>query len=157
MEITGPERYQLTFDSTTFTVLCSKGTPKFSGLATRRKPKLYVVSVDGRLIYAGITRQSMRTRFRLGFKAKGEGGYHGYAWRHKLKIAVLNIWCHEDAPAVNAHLDMETVEAEVVFLARFAGQWPEGQTEIHFHPSNEIHRELAKTIWRSVTSASKVR
>jgi hypothetical protein len=154
MKILGPERYSLTFDSTAFTVLCSRGRPKFSGLATRRKPKLYVVSVDGRLIYVGITRQTMGTRFRFGFKAKGENGYHGYAWRHNLNLAVLDIWCHEDAPTLNADRDMETVEAEVVFLARLANQWPEGQTEIHFHPSNETHRELAKTIWRYVTSAS---
>ena len=155
MRIVGPERYQLTFDSTTYAIVCGKGTPKFSGLATQRKPKIYVVSVNGKLIYVGITRQSMRARFRLGFKAKGKSGYHGYAWRHKPEPAVLDIWCHEDAPAVKADLDMETVEAEVAFLARSAGQWPEGQTEIHFHPSNDEHRELAKSIWRSVTSASE--
>jgi len=95
----------------------------------------------------------MRTRFRLGFTATGENGYHGYAWRHNFKEAVLDIWCHEDAPLKNSDRDMETVEAEVVFLARLAGQWPEGQTEIHFHPSTTEHRKIAETIWRSVISA----
>jgi hypothetical protein len=154
MKITGPERYHLSFDPHKFTVLCSKGTPKFSGLATRKQPKLYVVSVDNKLIYVGITRQQMRTRLRIGFTAKGKGGYHGYAWRKDLKEAVLDIWCHEDAPPTNSDRDMETIEAEVVFLERTAGQWPIGQTEIHFHPSTQAHREIALNIWRSVTSAT---
>jgi hypothetical protein len=99
--------------------------PKFSGLATRKLPKLYVVSLDAKLIYVGITRQSMRARFRGGFTASGKNGYHGYAWRHSFTEAVLDIWCHEDAPLENSDRDIETVEAEVVFLARRAGQWPE--------------------------------
>jgi len=60
--------------------------------------------------------------------------------------------CHEDAPPQNSDRDMETIEAEVVFLATQAGDWPEGQTEIHFHPSTPEHREIATSIWRSVTS-----
>lgn len=155
MKIAGPERYKLSFDADKFVVSCSKGTPKFSGLATKKRPKLYVVSVDSKLIYVGVTRQSMRTRFRMGFKATGENGYHGYAWRHIFKEAVLDVWCQEDPPTENPERDVETVEAEVVFLARLAGQWPEGQTEIHFHPSTAEHRELAETIWQTVTSASR--
>jgi len=151
MKITGPEHYKLSFDADKFVVSCSKGTPKFSGLATRKLPKLYVVSVDAKLIYVGITRQSMRTRFRGGFTASGENGYHGYAWRHSFTQAMLDIWCHEDAPTQNSDRDMETIEAEVVYLSRQAGQWPEGQTEIHFHPSTPEHREIAASIWRNVT------
>ena len=151
MKITGPERYKLSFDAENFAIVCSKGTSKFSGLATCKRPKLYIVSVDSRPVYVGITRQRMRTRFRLGFKATGENGYHGYAWRHNFKEAMLDIWCHEDAPIENSDRDMETVEAEIVFLARLAGQWPEGQTEIHFHPSTEEHRNVAVAIWRTVT------
>jgi hypothetical protein len=152
MKISGPERYKLLFDAERFAVVCSKGTSKFSGLATSRRPKLYIVSVNNQPIYVGITRQSMRTRFRLGFNATGENGYHGYAWRHRFKEATLDIWSHEDAPRENTDRDIETVEAEVVFLARLAGQWPEGQTEIHFHPSTEEHREIAAAIWRAVTT-----
>jgi hypothetical protein len=154
LRIVGPERYKLAFDPAKFTVTCSKGTPNFSGLATSRRPKLYVVSVDSQLVYVGITRQSMRTRFRFGFGASGKHGYHGYAWRHTHTEAILNIWCHEDAPATNPDLDIETIEAEVVYLARSAGQWPAGQTEIHFHPSNEDHRHIAETIWRTVTTST---
>src|SRR5262249_45104738 len=115
----------------------------------------------GKLIHVGITRQPMRTRFRLGFTATGENGYHGYAWRHNFKEAVLDIWCHEDAPLKNSDRDMETVEAEVVFLARLAGQWPEGQTEIHFHLSTTEHRKncrnyLAKRDIRAVDGEQDV-
>jgi hypothetical protein len=97
----------------------------------------------------------MRERIRGGFTASGENGYHGYAWRHRFTEAVLDIWCHEDAPSKNSDRDIETVEAEIVFLARLAGQWPEGQTEIHFHPSTPEHREIAASIWRSVTSPTR--
>jgi hypothetical protein len=151
MRIAGPETYKLTFDSEKYAVLCSKGTTKFTGLATSKLPKLYIVVSETKPIYVGITRQYMRARFRLGFKATGENGYHGYAWRRELRQAQLFIWAHEDAPAVNAERDVETVEAEIVFLARLAGQWPEYQTEIHFHPSNQIHRDVAAQIWGAVT------
>lgn len=153
MKIAGPERYKLSFDAKTFAVTCSRGTPKFSGLATAGLPKLYVVSIQAKPIYIGVTRQSMSSRLRTGFNATGESGYHGYAWRHKFREATLDIWCHEDPSAENPERDIETVEAEVVFLARCAGQWPEGQTEIHFHPSNEEHRRVAGDIWRAVTSS----
>lgn len=141
MRIAGPERYRLSFDSNMFAVFCSKGTTKFSGLATTKLPKLYVVSIEAKPVYIGVTRQSMRARLSLGFNATGENGYHGYAWRHKFQEATLDIWCHEDPPAENPERDIETLEAEIVFLTRCAGQWPEGQTEIHFHPSTEEHRE----------------
>jgi hypothetical protein len=42
--------------------------------------------------------------------------------------------------------DIETVEAEVVYLIRAAGQWPAFQTEIHFYPSSARHREVAAQI-----------
>lgn len=43
-------------------------------------------------------------------------------------------------------LDVETIEAEIVFMIREMGQWPLYQTEIHFHPSNSDHRDIAKAI-----------
>ncbi|MDO8614543.1 MAG: hypothetical protein Q7T33_02250 [Dehalococcoidia bacterium] len=146
MRITGPERYKLTFDATTFVVTCAKGTPRFSGIATSKKPKLYIASVDEKPIYVGVTKQSIRNRLRFGWNAEGQGGYYGYAWRHGLTEALLDVWCHDDAPPDNPVLDIETVEAEVVFLVRCAGQWPMYQTEIHFHPSSQVHRDVATTI-----------
>jgi hypothetical protein len=152
VKLVGPDRYFLSFNAEKFIVSSSGGKGKFCGFATSRLPKLYIVSVGSQPIYIGVTRQPMRARFRVGFNAKGEGGYHGYAWRHNFTKATLDIWCQQDAPVKKPERDMETVEAEVVFLARRAGQWPAGQTEIHFHPSNKKHRKAAAAIWRTVTT-----
>jgi hypothetical protein len=94
----------------------------------------------------GITKQSIRARLRLGWTAKGDGGYYGYAWRHSFTSANLDIWCHTNPENDNDCLAIETVEAELVYLIRHAGQWPLFQTEIHFHPSTEVHRAAAATI-----------
>jgi len=98
----------------------------------------------------------MSACFRLGFKATGENGYHGYAWRRQLTSAELYLWCQEDPPAENVDRDIETVEAEIVFLVRQAGQWPAFQTEIHFHTSTQIHRDAAAQIWRTLTQKHTV-
>jgi hypothetical protein len=152
MRISGPQRYRLTFDANTFRVTCERGTNKFSGIATSRRPKLYIASADEKPFYVGITKQPLRNRLRLGWSAVGEGGYYGYAWRRNLTEANLDVWCHEDAPEDQPMRDIETVEAEVVFLIRFAGQWPLHQTEIHFHPSIDIHREAAEAIIASYST-----
>lgn len=88
MRIDGPERYQLTFTPEAFTVLCAKGTNKFSGLSTSDLPKLYIASIDSKPVYVGITKQSVRNRLRLGWNAKGDSGYYGYAWRHGYNTAI---------------------------------------------------------------------
>lgn len=151
MRITGPQRYELTFDRRGFRVTCERSTSRFSGIATSNKPKIYIVSRRGKPLYVGVTKQSIRNRLRFGWKAKGEGGYYGYAWRNVLTSATLDVWCHEDASSVKPLLDIETVEAEVVFLIRSAGQWPKHQTEIHFHPSSAVHREKAASIMSRYT------
>lgn len=148
MKISGPISYKLSFDARKFTVICPKGTAKFSWPATSNLPKLYIVSINKKPVYVGVTKQSMRNRLRYGFTASGRGGYHGYAWRHKFTRATLDIWFHENGRDT---LDIETVEAEVVFLIRNAGQWPPYQTEIHFHRSTQMHRAVATKIWRTVT------
>jgi|ERR1035437_4727014 hypothetical protein len=121
MRIIGPDRYRLDFDARKFEVTCPAGTKKFSGIATSRLPKLYVISVEQKPIYVGVTRQSVRNRLRFGWNAVGAGGYYGYAWRHKHTSAVLDIWCHVDASGEDLSLDIETVEAEVVYLIRCSG------------------------------------
>jgi hypothetical protein len=145
MRLEGPEQYRLTFTSDSFNVLCSKGSNKFSGIAMLKLPKLYIVSIGGKPIYVGTTKQVIRNRLRLGWAATGKSGYYGYAWRHGNTAAELDVWCHMDAIGRD-ELDIETVEAEVVFLIRQAGQWPAHQTEIHFHPSEPAHREAATSI-----------
>lgn len=95
----------------------------------------------------GHTKRSVRARLYEGWNATGKHGYHGYRVRHGNAKAVLSIWCHMDAVDRNER-DIETVEAEVVFLIRSLGQWPEFQTEIHFHQSTKIHRKIAEDIMR---------
>jgi len=87
----------------------------------------------------------MSNRLRIGWSANGRNGYHGYAWRRHFSAATMDIWCHTDATEGD-YLDIETVEAELVYLIRQAGQWPAFQTEIHFHPSMPVHRKVAATI-----------
>lgn len=144
MEISGPEHFKLTFDAKKFTA-------NFSGLANTKLPKLYVVVAKGKPIYVGVTRQTMRQRLYAGWNASGKNGYHGYAWRRPPRTeADLYVWCHSDAP-MGPSEDLETVEGEVVYMIRNAdGQWPSGQTEIHFHQSGKEHRELAVRIVESV-------
>jgi hypothetical protein len=148
MDITNVGRYKLNFDAISFNIECPLGTAKFSGLATSNLPKLYVVCVDDHPnpIYIGMTKQPIRNRLRLGWNANGENGYHGYAWRRSFTTATLDVWCHTNPTAMNDCIDVETVEAELVYLIRKAGQWPLFQTEIHFHPSTEVHREVAAEI-----------
>ena len=138
----------MSFTPTSFSVLSEGGTNHFGGMYTSKKPKIYVVSVEERPIYVGVTKQPMRNRLRIGWNADGETGYYGYAWRHHLRNAVLDVWCHDDAPEIRPTVDVETVEAEIVFLIRAAGQWPAHQTEIHFHPSTPTHRAVAEAIMR---------
>lgn len=141
MKIDGPESYQIVFDAKTFCV-----DPDLSERARSGMPKLYVVSSQGTPIYVGMTKQKMRQRLRYGWEAMGKSGYYGYAWRRELTEAHLDIWYQTDSSQGNPTLDMETIEAEVVFLIRTSGQWPVFQTEIHFHPSSEEHRTIARRI-----------
>ncbi len=145
IEIKGPDQYQLRYDGERFAISSETGSSRFSGLAASKFPKLYVVSFDNEPIYVGITKQSLRNRLRLGWKADGANGYHGYAWRHIGNNATLNVWTHVNA-IDRQSLDMETIEAEIVYLIRQQGQWPKFQTEIHFHESSEEHRALARQV-----------
>jgi hypothetical protein len=52
-----------------------------------------------------------------------------------------------DIETERPEVDIETVEAELVYLVRKHGQWPQFQTEIHFHPSRAEHRAIAEKIW----------
>lgn len=154
MRISGPERYRLTFDSDAFTVECQKGTPKFSGIATSKKPKLYVVSIDNRPVYVGVTKQPIRNRLRLGWNATGEGGYYGYAWRHHHTEANIDIWCHEDPPLENPVLDIETIEAEVVFLSGVLDSGHHIRPRFIFIHRHQSTVELPHPSWRGTLDAA---
>lgn len=146
MKILGPERYSLILDSESYSVRGPDNTTKFFKLAASHQPKLYVVSVNENPIYIGITKQPMRSRLRFGWTAKGQAGYWGYPWRNKFNEVNLDIWYHMNPEESKSMLDFETIEAEVVFIIRCAGQWPQYQTEIHFHASEPFHRQIAAKI-----------
>jgi hypothetical protein len=141
--LTGPEKYELTLTPTSY-----KLDRKFCGFVCKKKfPKLYVVAVQGELVYVGVTRQPMSARLRYGFKAKGKGGYYGYAWRNKHTRASLYVWA---APEDSSPSFLETIEAEVVFLVRKStGAWPDCQTEIHFHKASDAHKKAAAAVWKA--------
>jgi hypothetical protein len=136
----GPERYYLTYSEKAFSVKCTQGSSSFSGIAASKLPKLYVVSIDEKPVYVGQTTRFIRHRL--------WGGWTGrwpYKWRLQGNTATVDVWAHTDAKKGSA-LDIETVEAEVVYLIRQAGQWPAFQTEIHFHESQDFHRQVAAEI-----------
>jgi hypothetical protein len=152
VNIEGPDRFRITIHSdgvpAPFEIEGPDRQRGFAGRATTAVPKLYVVSVDETPIYVGITRQRMQARLRIGWSATGKHGYHGYQWRREYPAAMLDVWYQLGAPpGVEVMRDIETVEAEVVFLIRQAGQWPRWQTEIHFHESTAEHRAVAEAIW----------
>ena len=147
MKLLGPESYQLKCDPEGFVVTCTMGTDKFSGLATRKLQKLYIVSSNKEVLYVGATTQSMQPRLMTGWRAKGKNGYHGYPWRREKRDVELGIWLLESTDRVQAKKDIETIEAEVVYLVRSRGQWPLFQHEIHFHVSRPEHRKAAEDIF----------
>jgi hypothetical protein len=122
---------------------------KFSEPAsTGKHPKLYTLSVEGKLIYVGIASQPMSSRLSFGFRASGKGGYHGYKWKLLRHRIVLCVWTAEHEGKSVELRELETVEAEVAFLCRQqSGQWPAYQHEIHFYPSLPLHREAALQIY----------
>jgi hypothetical protein len=93
--LTGPNKYELTLTPSTY-----KADRKFSGLAIRKIPKLYVVIAEGRVVYIGITRQTMSSRLRGGFTGTGKHGYHGYAWPHKHTQASLYVGGRTKTPVL---------------------------------------------------------
>ena len=65
-----------------------------------------------------------------------------------MTTATLWVWYADADRGGDSQRELETIEAEVVFAIRAAGQWPAFQTEIHFHPSNDDDRRIAKEIFR---------
>ena len=145
MPLSGPFTYQIKFTPNGITEVKSPNEDRrFSGNASLPVPKLYVVSDGKKPIYVGQTRQTIGDRMRSGFQSDGSHGYHGYAWRHNSSTATIDVWVQEGK---EDSAWIETVEAEVVFLIRQEhDQWPEYQTEIHFHQSGPAHRAVARKI-----------
>ena len=151
MTLSGPFQYHLRVadGGSAYSHHPDSGITTFTSPVTTRSPKIYIASVDGLPIYIGQTVQSIRERLRLGFSADGSSGYHGYAWRHHHIDVKLDVWILGGADEDRDILDIETIEAEIVYLIRHnQNQWPAFQTEIHFHPSEERHRKLAFEIYQ---------
>ncbi len=147
MRLERTERYRLHASASSCSVVAPTGAHNFVEPATLRFPKLYIASRAGVPIYVGITSQSMSSRLRSGLRASGQHGYYGYRWRGQTNLD-LDIWYLDDAPPAEARAELECIEAEVVFLTRQTfEQWPEFQTEIHFHASKKFHREAAAPIF----------
>ena len=109
-------------------------------------PKLYVVKHQSKVIYVGHTTQGLRTCLRQGFQAKGEHGYYGYQWKNLSGVDLL-VWCFRRESVKR----IESIEAELVYLVRrHKGQWPEYQTEIHFHEVSDSEKEVARSIYQVV-------
>src|SRR5665213_1905448 len=75
VEILGPERYRLRFDSKCFSSTCARGTNKFSGFTAQKAPKLYIITASNELIYVGATLRLRRELLRNGWSAAGKTGY----------------------------------------------------------------------------------
>lgn len=147
VNLLGPDIYKLKILANEYSVVSPKGKPHFVRPATGKLPKLYVVSCDSALLYVGVSRQSLSTRFRGGMQASGEDGYYGYAWSKTDRDLRLDIWYLDGAPEDSISVELETIEAEVVYLFRLeSGQWPSDQTEIHFHRSTGFHRMSAQRV-----------
>jgi len=146
-KLKGPQTYKLLVKKKTCSVIGPNGENHFINPATEQIPKLYLIYKGSKILYAGVTVQSMSNRLRIGMKATGKGGYHGYPWREKNDTLGLDVWWSKELKPK----DMESIEAEVAYLYRKeSGQWPSDQSEIHFHKTNHYHRESAKAIVRRV-------
>lgn len=131
------------------------GTTHFTAPVTESCPKLYLVGNDAGLHYVGIAVQGMAARLRLGFKAAGEHGYYGYAWRHLRTPLALHVWCATSTDGPVSRQELEALEAEVVYLCRnVTGQWPLSQTEIHFRPIMAKHTSAARLVYEDFVATN---
>lgn len=152
MNLQGPARFKVTYTPDKASIVCERGTPRFSGDTSGSKPKLYVFSRVNIPIYVGATVRSMGARLRNGWTAAGEGGFYGYRFRHEGSQVDLDVWADIDPvrqrdSGMRSGSDIETIEAEIVYLFRHrTGQWPAYQTEIHFYQSNADHRREAEKV-----------
>ena len=129
-------------------VMVESGKGRFASSASKPGFKIYVVSNDSGILYVGHTKQRIRQRLNGGLHRPKRSGYHGYKWRSNRGPLTLDVWT--SFPHSTTKRQLETVEAEVVYLVRrLDDQWPENQTEIHFHRSTGKLRRIAEKIYRT--------
>lgn len=129
--------------------LNSKKTQKtFTKPLTEKRYKLYVIKKNKEFLYIGITRQSLSSRFRLGFNADGGNGYHGYKWKDMKRVKVL-VWVFDN---YNEN-QIESIEAELVYLVRKqTNRWPRFQNEIHFNNDFVNGENIATQIFELISN-----
>jgi hypothetical protein len=116
----------------------------FSSPLTKNKgPKIYVIKIDGEVVYIGYTSQSINSRLKSGLKAKGKNGYYGYKWKNETDEVELLVFVFERTLSGDTKNDkpiiafVEAIEAELVYKFRSQnGEWPKYQNEIHFNNSD---------------------
>lgn len=134
-------------------VASDAGAKGFRGEITRHCSKVYVISSGQNIVYVGSSRQPILRRLSGALRATGVGGYYGYAWKSSADPLRIDVWIFPEITGQKGKrcLEAETVEAELVYLVRqIQGNWPQHQTEIHFHQSTEQHRQVARTIFDAV-------
>jgi hypothetical protein len=120
------------------------------GSANKAVPKIYILKYKEKIIYVGITKMPLSNRFRYGLSASGLGGYHGYAWKQ--------LAARKESDPINLYIYLfgseewtEAIEAEIVYLIRYkTGNWPEHQTEIHFHQTTKAEKSMAEKIYKEI-------
>ena len=148
MDVKDYQKYRIMFKDRKIASIEMNGhkVKSFTQPVTKNKlPKLYVVKYESKVIYVGVTSQSIRNRLRYGLEADGKHGYHGYKWKHLSEVDIL-IWCLPQG------LDcIEAIEAELVYLIRQRiGKWPKYQMEIHFHETSDGETQTAKEIFKEL-------
>lgn len=149
MRLNDPSDFDLAMTGGTYRLCFGEGPAKFTAPAsTRGIAKLYTISDDKLLVYVGTAQQPMSARLRSGFRADGKSGYYGYKWKGHEGTLRLSVWTAQVGDSFASLRELETIEAEVVFLCRKrSGRWPTHQHEIHFYPSDQCHHEAAYRIY----------
>ncbi len=153
MNLSSHQKYELTLLGDSLYSLSHNGVVcKFSAPATSvGVSKLYAVCKKSKLLYVGISKQSISARLRSGLKAIGKNGYWGYKWKEEREELNFHVFTICDQGTDISTFDMEAIEAEVVYLCRaVSGQWPTAQNEIHFQVSSDIHRDVAQAIFQII-------
>jgi len=147
VNIVSLNRYEIKVSKTDYKCISVNGKPTghFITPDTKAgKQKLYVLKNSKELYYVGATSLPMSARLRIGYRAKGEQGYHGYKWIGKISRAELLVWCFTKSR--RSHV--EAIEGELVYLIRNrTGKWPKYQMEIHFHSdASDKEKQVAETL-----------
>ena len=147
MNIASLNRYEIKVSKTDYKCISVNGAPTdhFITPDTKAKiQKLYVLKNSKEIYYVGVTSLSMSSRLGIGYRAKGEQGYHGYKWIGKITRAELLVWCFTGSD----RSPVEAIEGELVYLVRnLTGKWPIYQMEIHFHPdASDKEKQIAETL-----------